>query len=415
MSDLISTVTAMTTGLDEVTGSGEQWSVVFAGTWRECDRPQLILTNQAGTQTVLGLGDTNSFDPTYLLTFRDKVYAACDTVLAFSAIGAPTQFQDRVVVGAEDGDDPGNGYITPGNNYSTPETITSLAIYQNYMAVINRNSTQIWNMQSDPANNSQVQILENLGTFAPLSVQPMGTLDVMMLTDTGVRSLRVRDSFDSAVVVDVGTPIDWDIQRHLAELSEVNKATACAVVEPSSNRYWLFLPAGTTYAATIYVLSYFPSVNVSAWSTYLPTFSQAGVNTAFIPKKFVVKDGRIYARTTNGLVAYGGSTGSEYDACGMTIETPWMDSKTPGTRKHSTGVDVSCQGNWTVSVGMDPYTGTLKQAYTRDNSSDASSFGLGQIPYRDQGTHFKFKMVEAGTTYARFSALVFHFEGGEAK
>ena len=415
MSDLITTITPMTTGLDEVAGSGEEWSIVFDGTWRTCDQPQIILTDQAGTQTVLGVGDTNSFTPSFLLTFRDKVYAACDTVLAFSAIGEPTQFQDRIVVGAEDADAPGNGYITPGNNYSTPETIKSLAIYQNYMAVINRNSTQIWNMQPRPADNSQVQILENLGTFAPLSVQPMGTLDVMMLTDTGIRSLRVRDSSNSAIVVDVGTPVDWTIQQHLSELTEAEKATACAVVEPSSNRYWLFLPAGDTYAATIYVLSYFPSVNVSAWSTYLPTYVSSGVNTPFIPQKFVVKDGRVYARTADGLIAYGGSDGNTHDTCGMTIETPWLDSKTPGTQKHSTAIDVSCQGDWTVSVGMDPYSGTLQQVYARDSSTDASSFGLGQIPFRSQGTHFKFKLVEDGSGYARFSALVFHYEGGEAK
>jgi hypothetical protein len=414
MAELITTVTPVAVGVNAADGTGESWSIVFDGTWRECDRPQVVLTDPGGNQSVIGFGETNSFTPTFLLTFRDKVYAACDTFLAFSAIGEPSQFQDRQVVGGEDADAPGNGYIVPGNNYGTPETIKAMAIYQNRMAVINRNSTQIWSMQPDPAANEQVQILENLGTFAPLSVQPMGTLDVMMLTDTGVRSLRVRDSSNSAIVVDVGTPVDWTIQQHLAELTEDEKATACAVVEPSSNRYWLFLPAGDTYVASIYVLSYFPSVNVSAWSTYLPTYRAAGVNTPFIPQKFVVKDGRVYARTTNGLIAYGGSDGNSYDACGMTVETPWMDAKTPATRKHSKAIDVSCQGNWAVSVGMDPYSGTLDSVYTRDNDTNAASFGLGQIPFYAQGTHLKFRLVEAGTDYARFSSIAFHFNQAEA-
>ena len=414
MSDLISTVQAMTTGLDEVTGSGEQWSIVFDGTWRECDRPQVTLTDQSGNQTVIGLGDTNAFEPTFLLTFKDKVYAACDTFLAFSAIGEPSQFQDRLVVGGEDADAPGNGFITPGNNYGTPEAIVAMAIYQNRMAVINRNSTQIWLMNPDPANNEQQQVLENLGTFAKLSVQPMGTLDVMLLTDTGFRSLRVRDSSNNAITVDVGTPVDEIIQAHLSELTEAQKATACGIVEPSSNRYWCFLPAGSTYAASIYVLSYFPSVGISAWSTYLPTYAAAGVNTPFHPQKFVVKEGRVYARTASGLVAYGGADGNTYDACGMTVETPWMDAKTPATRKHSKAVDLSCRGAWVMSLGMDPTSGTLDTVYTRSNTTDASSFNLGTIPARMQGTHFKLKMVESGSGYARLSSAAFHYEGGEA-
>ena len=269
--NLVTTTTPFTTGLDSIAGSGEQWTVTFSGQWRECDLPQLILTDTAsGEQTVLGLGTTNTLTPTFLLTLKDKVYAACDTYLAFSALATPTQFQDRVLSGATDADAPGNGYIVPGNNYGTPESIVALANYQGKLAVINRRSVQVWHMDADPANNELVQTLENIGTFAPLSAQPVGTLDVILLSDTGVRSLRVRDNFDSAMVVDIGTPIDRDVQTHLATLTEAQKAAACAVVEPSSNRYWLFIPHASPSSSnygTIYVLSYFPSSNISAWST----------------------------------------------------------------------------------------------------------------------------------------------------
>lgn len=416
MSDLISTVTSMTTGWNEVAGSGEQWSVVFDGTWRPCDQPQIILTTQDGLQTVIGFGDTNSFTPTFLLTFRDKVYAACDTFLAFSAIGEPTQFQDREVIAGEDADAPGNGFIEPGNNFATPENIVALAQYQGKMAIINRNSTQIWAMEPDPANNQQQQILENVGTMAPLSVQSVGTLDVMMLADSGFRSLRARDSSNNAIVLDIGTPVDSPVQTLLATLSEAEKAAACSIVEPRTGRYWCFIPGASGAEGTIYVLSYFPTANIAAWTTYRPTYASSGVQTAFTPKKFVVKDGQVFARTANGLIAYGGSTGEVYDNCGVTVETPWMDAKTPATRKHAKALDAACQGSWVVSVGMDPLSSgpVLNTVYTRNNATNASSFTLGHIPFRDQGTHFKIKMVENSSAYARFSATAFHYELAEA-
>ena len=419
MPDLTTTAVDLTGGVAAVTDVPEQTTVTFTGTWAAGDTFNVYLTNNAtATQHRFGAGAVSGLTPSYALTFAGKMYVAAGTTLCFSAIATPNRFDDIVTIGGEDGDDPGNGYIVPGNNYSTPENIVALANYQGKLAVINRRSTQVWSMDADPAQNSLVQTLENIGTFAPLSAQPVGTLDVIMLADTGIRSLRVRDNFDSAMVVDIGTPIDRDIQAHLSTLSETQKATACAVVEPSANRYWLFLPHASPSASnfgTIYVLSYFPSSNISAWSTYTPSYQVAGVNTPFIPQKFVVKDGRVYARTSDGLIAYGGTDGNTYENCTLTAETPWLDAKSPATRKTASGIDVACQGTWAISLGMDPISGTLKSGiYSKASSTNASSFGVGQVPVRMQGTHFKLKMVESSTGYARFSSAAFHYQSNEA-
>lgn len=422
MPDLTTTAVAMHDGVAAVTDVTEQTTVTFGGTWVSGETFNVFLTNAAtASQHRFGAGPVSGLTPTFALTFAGKMYAAAGTTLCFSAIATPNRFDDVITVGGEDGDDPGNGFIVPGNNYSTPENIVALANYQGKLAVINRRSTQIWRMAADPADNTLAQTLENIGTFAAETAKPVGTLDVMMLADTGFRSLRVRESFDSAMVIDVGTPIDRDVQTHLATLSEVQKAASCSVVEPTSNRYWAFVPNANPSSSnygTIYVLSYFPSSNISAWSTYTPSYQSAGVNTPFIPQKFVVKDGRVYARTSDGLIAYGGSDGNTYENCGVTAETPWLDAKTPATRKTSSAVDVACQGTWTVSLGMDPATQpgtvTLKQVYYKANAANASSFNLGQIPTRMQGTHFKLKMVESSTGYARFSSAAFHYQQNEA-
>lgn len=412
--EIKTTAVAMAGGVAAVADVREQNTLTFGGTWANGDTFEVLFTEaQTGRQLRVGAGTVSGLVPSFVLTLNDKVYLACGTTLAFSAIGEPDKFDDVFTFAGEDGDEPGNGFIVPGNNYGTAEKIQALANYQDKLAILSRNSTQIWQVDADPANYAQVQVLQNLGTFAPLTVKPMGTLDVMFLSDTGIRSLRVRDSSNAAITVDIGTPVDRDIQEQLATLNDATeKPLACAVVEPSANRYWCFIPGASGAEGTIYVLNYFPSAGISAWSTYRPTYAVGGDDVVyFVPQKFVVKDGTVYIRTADALIEY---HPNEFENCGVEFETPWLDAGTPATRKHSKAIDVACKGAWTVQLGMDPYSGTLNTCYTRTEATNASSFGLGKVAVRQQGTHFKIKGIESSSGAARFSAVAFHYEPAEA-
>jgi hypothetical protein len=105
-------------------------------------------------------------------------------------------------------------------------------------------------------------------------------LEVLMLADSGIRSLRTRETTLNAFVVDIGSPIDSLVTALLATLTDAEKALSCSIVEPSSNRYWLFVPGHSGAAGKIYVLSYFPSAQVIAWSTYDPTYDVVGADWA---------------------------------------------------------------------------------------------------------------------------------------
>lgn len=406
MPDLNTTAVALTGGVAAVAEVTEQNTLTFGGTWAAGDTFVVRLTNAAtAAQYRFGYGDMTGKVPSFALTLGDKVYVACGSTLAFSAIGNPDGFVDIVTIGATDGDDPGNGSITPGNNFGTPEQIIALANYQGKLAIINRNSTQIWGVDADPANNARQQTLENLGTFAAESAKGMGTLDVIMLHDSGFRSLRVRDSSGNAMVIDIGTPIDTLVQALLATLSETEKAGACGVVEPQTGRYWCFVPGASGAEGTIYVLSYFPSSQIAAWSTYRPTYLVAGVQTPFIPLKWVVKDGQVYARTATALIAVSG-----YDACGMTCELPWLSARNPLLKKSIQSLAVGCQGTWVVSLASSPALNQYRTVYTRADSANASSFELGEIKIQANTKHFRLKMVENGTGYARFSSEAVNYE-----
>jgi len=134
-------------------------------------------------------------------------------------------------------------------------------------------------MDPDPTLNHLNQTLPNIGTVAPLSVQAVGDMDVYMLADNGVRSVRVRDASNNAIIADIGVPIDAIIQPLLASLTDAQKATGCGIVDPGSNRYWCYIPNPDGSAGLIYVFSYFrdanPELQVEAWGAYAPTYQAA--------------------------------------------------------------------------------------------------------------------------------------------
>jgi hypothetical protein len=491
MPDLATTSVALHGGIAAVAERTEQNTLTFGGTWVAGDYFTVRLTNAAtAAQYAFGYGEITGKVPSFALTLGDKVYVACGTTLSFSAIGNPDGFVDIVTIGATDGDDPGNGSLTPGNNFGTPENIVALANYQGKLAIINRNSTQIWAIDPDPANYQRQQTLENFGTFAPEAVRSVGMIDVMLLADSGFRSLRVRDSSNNAVVVDIGTPVDTLVQALLVTLTDAQKATCCGVVEPTSGRYWCFIPDDNGGEGVIFVLSYFPSSQIQAWSQYRPTYQDAAIPTygttfsagaptlgtiavtgltsggkyawtpgtvgtslvvgattyttaveftssattgtlhgtalgtndatifpaqiPFVPQKFVVKDGRVYARTSDGLISFGGTDGNSYENCGVTAQTPFMDGNQPATQKLVRAIDASCRGNWTISASTDTAGGVFQEAYSKDNTTDASSYELGRIGVQMKGTHVALLLEENGTGAAIFSAVAIHDGKGES-
>lgn len=415
MPDLITTALAMAGGVDPVPEVREQNTFTFGGAWAAGETFTVFLTDLAvAAQYSAGYGDTRvpvihlpDYVPSFVKTFDQKAYVACGLVLAFSGLADPLALADHKVIGGEDADTPGNGNILPGNNFATPEEIKALADYQGKLAIINRNSTQIWLVDVDPANNGKKQVLENIGSFAADSVRSVGMLDVIMLHDSGFRSLQVRDSSGNAVTVDIGTPIDSLVQSWLATLTEAEKAGACAVIEPKTNRYWCHVPGANGAEGVIYVLSYFPSSQIAAWSTYRPTYKLNGVQTAFVPQKFLVKDGQVFARTSTGMHAVSG-----YDNCGVTGELPWLAARNPLLKKSIQSIDVGCQGSWVVSLASDPKTGVYREVYRRADAEDASSFALGVISIQASTTHFRVKVVENGDGYARFASQAVNYEGG---
>lgn len=324
--------------------------------------------------------------PAALLTLDEKMYAIHESILAFSAIGDPTAWQSGT----------GYGFKNMSNQTGGSETLTALGRYQNLMAIFARRAIQIFYLDPDPAQNVQRQTLLNIGTFAPRSVVSFGDIDVFFLSDSGVRSLRARDSSNQAGVTDVGTPIDEEIVALLATMTEQDKATAVAVLEPTSGRYVLAI------GSSVYVFSYFASAKISAWSKWALGFS---------PTEFASIDGRVWCRSGDTLYLYGGDSGSEYDSSPVEIVLPYIDGRQIATFKEFTGFDLVCEGLWTVYANTDPKN---PEVWSEVAICDGTTLGLDAIGMVGHSPLVKFKLVNEAPGAARVSKLVAHYNPAES-
>jgi hypothetical protein len=202
----------------------------------------------------IGAGNISNKTPTCAFKLRDREYIGIGTSFAFCATGDPTAWEEQNV---------GSGVISYVSNFGVQDTVKAIVNLQGRLAVLGRRSIQLWSVDADPANFALQQNIDNTGTDAPLSVKATGDLDALYLDFSGVRSLRANSISLNASINDIGTAIDLTVR---AALVGYDASQACAIVEPSTRQYWLYLNG------TIYVLSNYPESKIVAWSTYKPTY-----------------------------------------------------------------------------------------------------------------------------------------------
>lgn len=325
--------------------------------------------------------------PASMLTHNEKLYVTATSLLNFSGIADPVSFQAPAI---------GYGFKNMSNQSAGSERLTALGRYQNLMAVFARRSIQIWYLDPDPLENVKRQVLPNIGTFAPKSVESVGDVDVFFLADSGVRSLRARDSSNQSGVSDVGTPIDEFMLEYLATLTDEQKVAAAGVIEPLSGRYILAI------GNRAFVFSYFASAKTSAWSTY---------ELDFTISDFVVIDGRVWARGGDTLYLLGGADGKTFDSAKVEVDIPYIDGRQIATFKDFTGIDIVCEGAWEVYVNTDPNVPEAEAKVAIVNNTTLNLDAIGMV---GRSPVIKFRMVSEAPGPARVSKIVLHYSPAEA-
>jgi len=317
---------------------------------------------------------------------KSKMYALRDSLLHFSGVDQPTEWNDTSV---------GAGFINLANNAKGSEDLKAIANYFNNIAVLAEQCVQIWFVDPDDDLNQQIQVLQNTGTIAADSVVEFGDNDVFFLALSGIRSLRSRDSSNAAFVGDIGNPIDSLVAADIRSNRDI-AAKAKATLEKRDGRYMIAI------GSRIYVFSFFPQSKVSAWSVYEPGFTV----------DFWAYDGeQTLCRSGDKLYSLGGVNGDKYDNCTVTVQLPFLDAGSPATEKDLTGLDITCQNVWDVSIATDPSDITVTEKVA---TFSQTSYGLGRATMSGYSTHVAPKLVCTQNGAAKIGNVVIHYTGADA-
>lgn len=327
--------------------------------------------------------------PNALLTHDQKMYVGAGGTLFFSGVG------DSMDFGA--GTAAGEGFEVMATHSEKMDVITALARYDDLVAVFARRAVLLWFFDPDPTLNRRVQELDNTGAIATRAVTKFGDGDLFYLDVSGVRSVRARDSSNSAATTDVGSAIDTEITAFLDTLTAEQASRAVGVIEPRDGRYWLAIHD------RIYVFSYFTATRVSAWTEYRP---------GFVVDDMVVYNDRVWVRSGDIVYVYGG-TGVQYAYSNGVGEVwlPYLDGDDPTRAKHMSGVDVACRGTWRIKASADPENEQIEDLIANVVNS---TFREGMIGHEMEFNHISLRMSvlqpPSSSTPARLGAAVIHFD-----
>lgn len=400
--NLTTTAQPITGGVDAVPAVGPTKKILISGTWDIDDIVSLVF-RVSETQYDLMNGPMLGKVPVHAMTYANKVYLSVDDRVYFSGVQLPTGWENRF---------PGFGFIAASGQRGEAVSVVATSVYGKKLVVLSRNNIQLWDIDPKPAQNTLIQTLDNTGTIAANSVVSYGELDLFYLADSGVRSLRSRELLDLVNVHDVGTPIDNTIQGVLAGLTDAQKRQCFGLYNPVDGRYWIWL------VDRFYVFSYFPGSKISAWSVLDDvadtdllgpsefTFSEGCVfNGKFILKGMDPKEGTtLILQTQHTTYAAGEPT---------TAVIPFIDAKSPFSRKIWHSVDVIGTGTWQVLAGNNPADITaLTEIYPELTLSTPEQ---GRIPLNMHGTHLVLKFVCVNENEATIAAASAHYDIVEVK
>lgn len=336
-----------------------------------------LVTSPAGSETYLP-GE-------YGKPAKSKVYTTAGSLTHFSGIEAPLEVNNSVQEA---------GFINLSTNAEGSERLTAIANYQQNLAIFSERTVQIWFVDVKASGNQQLQVLNNTGAISPLSVQEIGDSDVFYLSESGLRSLRARDSSNAAFATDIGNPIDTLILNEINS-DRLRARESRAVLEPRDGRYMLAM------GSKVYVFSYFPASRVSAWSVYEPGFDV---------KAWAIIGRRLYCRGDDDkLYLLGGLNGTTYDDTQVVAFLPFVDAGKPATSKGFNGLDVACEGEWRVEIATDPNNLSALQTVA---TVEETTFAKGHASFQARSTHLAIKLTSQNDGYAKLGAIVVHLEGG---
>lgn len=347
--------------------------------------------------TMAGGANSDAYVPgRFVRTIGSKVYSVSDGVLHFSGIRQPTKWTSDVA---------GAGFIDMSQETSDAEDLTAVANYQGFVAVFAPRVVLIWYVDPDPDLNAKRQILKNTGTPYPDSVTEFGDSDLFYLSESGCRSLKARDSSNAASTTDIGSPIDTLIRTKLRTMSPDQRDNIVGLINPDDGRFWLCL------GDTIFVFSFFPQPQVSAWTTYKVGRTVGETFTGFEIEDAIVHGDKVYVRSGRTIYSFGGLTAEPvYDDTVAKAHLPFLAADKPTEFKGWNNFDAAVEGVWRVYAAP-----VVKDPSIREMVATVTGVTFDEMAYSLAGmsTHVSLQFESVGPGPAKVSSALLHYHGGE--
>lgn len=368
------------------------------------------------TQSTVTVNDGRVFHR----VLKAKGYVVSGDVLYASAVGDPVNMAGT-----------GSGFLDLSTQGASIGTAISLADYYGELAVFGRRGVQFYAVDPSFAQTQYLRRLE-ASLFAPRSVVGYGDGDVVFLARDGIRSLQARDSSNLASVTDIGSPIDSLIRAALAYSTEtegmfgaleINRPLAdfynlaMGIVHPETGQLWMAV------RDKIYVYSRFGSSRVAGWSVFqLPSPAASRVSAAsgaeksrWIADMCRINDTIVMRNFADEIFVYGGETGEAYDDSKATVVTPFLDMGSPGDIKYFGGLDLVCEGEWTVEASCVPVADQRVIPWQKIATVDGRTRAVDRVPMQMRGTQIALRLTTQSTYAARLAQIGIYFEGGDQK
>jgi len=373
-----------------------------------------------GEPTAESLVSANN-DRDYQMTLDGKGYVIEGNTLYASAVDDATDMAGT-----------GSGSLLMTSKGRPIGNAMSLGDYYGQLAVFGRRGVQFYTVDPD-FSLTQYQRTVPISLFAPRSVTGFGDGDVIFMGYDGLRSLQARDSSNLAAVSDIGSPIDRLIkaeieygdadQEPLFSSAAADRSNADyynlakGVVHPQNGQFWLFLKD------KVFVLSRHPAARVLAWSSYdLPTPAVANYSDRngrlkgrWCADVCTVGQTIVFRNFADEVYIYGGSDGGAYDGATAEAITPFMDMGQPGHNKSFTGIDVVCEGEWSIEASVNPSPDDVATAWAPVATVNNSTRGQYRVPMDMQGTQIALRLTSASEYAARVGQIVIYYDGGAEK
>lgn len=385
LGSVTATTSNMTGGVTAVIAVAQISTATLGGSYAGTDQYTLTVNAIAYTAT----GNASGMGKSLYLTLQ-RMWSPATSLEQYCKLNTFTDWSDATASS-------GAGFINLSNAAEGSEPLVGAGTYITQTAFFSRRNCRIYSLNTDATKEVLAQSLDNTGARSARSILAYGTTDLFYLDETGIRSLKARDASGAAFVNDLGTAIDNFVVGNMNLLPNGVVQRACAVVEPLDGRYWLAI------GPYIYVLSYFPASNVSAWTYLDPGFSVSDFARAY---------NRLYVRSADTIYIYGGTNGTTYPAAGALtsqVDLPFAAASPPGLYMF-TGFDMAGTGEWQVKVYTDPDNLAL---YINVGTVDGTTYAEDNNSWGARATHAAPSLICSAGGLATLSNITLWHDGKE--